>query len=267
VVDRGSSNGVRINGVELKRAILDAGDVVELGDVQLKFVPAGQMYHPQDPYHGARRAPFQPASDGEELRPRFAAAKLAAVGAILVLIGVIAFVATRGSEDPIAAAPGAAQLDTNPAARALEEAHRLLAAGDTEGALQKSKEIPPESNLRETAVFKEIQAKWAESIFTRADAESDKARKRALLDLIAKSPDVGSVSRKRAVNEIADLDADSVDIADLPTASKDKKSIKAPKPSMAPASTRPTRATSQTEQPAPTPTKEVKGGLVRETPF
>ena len=267
VVDRGSSNGVRINGVELKRTILDAGDVVELGDVQLKFVPAGQMYQPQDPYHGARRTPFQPASDSEELRPRFAAAKLAAIGAILVLIGVIAFVATRGTEDAIAESPGAAQPDTNPAAQALEEAQRLLAAGDTEGALQKSKEIPPESNLRETTIFKEIQARWAEGIFDRAHAEPDKARKRSLLDLIAKSPDVGSVSRKRAVNEIADLDADSVDIADLPTATKNKKAVKPSRPSMAPASARPQRAAAPAEQPAPTTTKEVKGGLVRETPF
>src|SRR5436190_19551533 len=34
IVDRDSSNGVRVNGVELKRALLDVGDVIELGDVQ-----------------------------------------------------------------------------------------------------------------------------------------------------------------------------------------------------------------------------------------
>ena len=41
ILDQGSSNGLRINGADLPSAMLRSGDVVELGDVRLKFVPAG----------------------------------------------------------------------------------------------------------------------------------------------------------------------------------------------------------------------------------
>lgn len=46
IVDKGSSNGVRINGVDLKRSIIEAGDVIELGDVRFRFVGAGQVFVP-----------------------------------------------------------------------------------------------------------------------------------------------------------------------------------------------------------------------------
>ena len=46
IVDHGSSNGIRINGVDLARGLLDARDLVELGDVVLKFIPEGQLYRP-----------------------------------------------------------------------------------------------------------------------------------------------------------------------------------------------------------------------------
>ena len=44
IVDKGSANGIRINGVELKRGILEAGDALELGDVRLRFVAAGKIF-------------------------------------------------------------------------------------------------------------------------------------------------------------------------------------------------------------------------------
>ncbi len=44
IVDKASSNGVRVNGADLRRGIVEPGDVIELGDVQFKFVGAGQIY-------------------------------------------------------------------------------------------------------------------------------------------------------------------------------------------------------------------------------
>src|SRR5262249_48928765 len=44
IVDKQSANGIRINGVELKRGILEAGDALELGDVRLRFVGAGKIF-------------------------------------------------------------------------------------------------------------------------------------------------------------------------------------------------------------------------------
>jgi pSer/pThr/pTyr-binding forkhead associated (FHA) protein len=46
IVDMGSSNGVQVNGAELRRGIVEPGDVIDLGDVRFKFVGAGQIFRP-----------------------------------------------------------------------------------------------------------------------------------------------------------------------------------------------------------------------------
>ena len=48
IVDKGSSNGVRVNSAELRRGIIEPGDVIELGDVKFKFVGAGQIFRPTE---------------------------------------------------------------------------------------------------------------------------------------------------------------------------------------------------------------------------
>lgn len=265
VIDRDSSNGVRVNGVELKRTILDAGDVIELGDVQLRFVLAGQPYHPQEPPAGAsRRRSVEPGTDhGDHARsPTRAVAIVAAVVACLVLGAIVLM---RNDDITVSASPS----EISPATKALKEASALLARGDLEGALKKSQEIPEESNLRESTAFKEIQAKWADGVLKQAAKETDRTKKRALLDQIAKSPDVGSMLRKRAANDIAALDADSVGIEQLPSAEKHTKPPDVPTPTVAP----PPAPPQNTPPPAPVPKRkpeaksEPRGGLVRDTPF
>jgi len=46
VVDLRSANGIRVNGQELRRAILDSGDLLEVGDVRLRCAAAGELYTP-----------------------------------------------------------------------------------------------------------------------------------------------------------------------------------------------------------------------------
>jgi ABC transport system ATP-binding/permease protein len=46
VIDLGSSNGVRINGVELRRGVLEPGDALEVGDVKMRYVGAGEVHWP-----------------------------------------------------------------------------------------------------------------------------------------------------------------------------------------------------------------------------
>src|SRR3984957_1528982 len=48
IVDKGSSNGVRVNGSDLRRGIVEPGDVIELGDVKFKFIGAGQIFRPTE---------------------------------------------------------------------------------------------------------------------------------------------------------------------------------------------------------------------------
>jgi pSer/pThr/pTyr-binding forkhead associated (FHA) protein len=44
VVDLGSANGVRVNGRDVRNAVLQSGDVIELGQVRFRFVGVGETY-------------------------------------------------------------------------------------------------------------------------------------------------------------------------------------------------------------------------------
>ncbi len=46
VLDRGSANGVRVNGTEIERGFIEAGDALEIGQVKLRFIGRGQFYVP-----------------------------------------------------------------------------------------------------------------------------------------------------------------------------------------------------------------------------
>jgi ABC transport system ATP-binding/permease protein len=272
IVDMDSSNGVRINGVDLKRGFLEAGDVLELGDVVLKFIPAGQLFNVQE-YLAAvgRRHSLEPGI-GEFSNRSSSSSRLVATAAIIAVIVVIILAATRTPETP----GGVATVEPprSQAALALDEAERLLAEGDIDGAMAKAAEIPEDSNLRASRVFKDVYARWADQLFEAADEASEKNEKRSILDKIASSQNVGSVERKRAANEIALLDNDSVDVSDLP--SEKPKTAPAPKSTVSPTIQRP-RTNAEPEpaprpEPAqapapPSPRQEVKGGLVRDTPF
>jgi len=46
VIDLGSSNGILINGVELRRGVLEPGDTLQVGDVTLRYVAGGEVFWP-----------------------------------------------------------------------------------------------------------------------------------------------------------------------------------------------------------------------------
>jgi hypothetical protein len=160
---------------------------------------------------------------------------LAVVG-IVVMIGMVA-VGNREPDGGAAAQPG----DT--ATAILDEAKLLVQNGDVEGAHAKiTSELPEDSNARQTSDFREIEARWADMLFDLAGRETDVAKKRALLERIAKATSVDSSRRKRASNEIARLD-EGVDPSTLPAA---------------------TQSTTPSAEPVSTP---LKGGIVRKDPF
>jgi hypothetical protein len=232
IVDRESANGVRVNGVELPRTLLDARDVIELGDVILKFIPAGDIYVP-----GAEESQQLSAltlggtAVGAELGLSTGkwsnGVKLAAVGggvAIVLALGVA--IATRGSSAQPEIAGGAAE-PVDSAMRTLADAKALLDKGDIDGAAAKTSEIPEDSNARKTADYRQIQGAWADALFAKAAASNDPAQKRTFLDQISRATNVDSIRRKRAANELSALSAGSVDISDLPSAPKDPPKIAA----------------------------------------
>jgi ABC transport system ATP-binding/permease protein len=234
IVDRESANGVRVNGVELPRTLLDARDVIELGDVILKFIPAGDIYVPgADESQQASAFTLGGSSLGPYAYPGPGALgklphglKLAAIGggvALLVALGVV--IATRGGSPEPEIASGSELTDT--AMRTLTEAKALLDKGDVDGAMRKASDIPEASNARKTVEYRQIQGAWADALFAKANDSRDPAQKRALLDQIARASTVDSIRRKRAANELASQGGDSVDISDLPSAPKDPPKVAA----------------------------------------
>jgi pSer/pThr/pTyr-binding forkhead associated (FHA) protein len=280
VVDLGSANGVRVNGVELPNSILDARDVIELGDVVLKFLPAGEIYIP-----GADET-FHPPPVTTGMGGLSTWAKVG-IGAGLVVAAGIVLLAMALGNNPVTTEP-LAQSESDGIARLLSDAKGLLARGDAQGAMEKADQIPSSSNLRNSADFKLIQAAWADDLFGKAAASGDAAEKRSLLDKIARSATLDPVRRKRAANELDAMRQAAVNVADLPseqgisvepsdsaapaepeTPDADSKAAGSSKKTAALAATKPPAPTAAKSAAAPKSTKPSPGGatLVRQNPF
>ena len=225
IVDKGSSNGVRVNGADLRRGIIEAGDIIELGDVRFKFVGAGQIFLPgatdthQFESIGERSANGVSRSGrGLGVIPWLLMGMILASGAV----GVWAYKRQRqanGNSPP----PATSQVDTgeeliladaaracDPAENRCEEAHEKIIQG-----------IGENSPLRNDKRFRLIELRWAEQIFERALNETDTARKRALYELVEKQTTVDEPHRKMATDRLHELDAQTVLAANRPPAAKD----------------------------------------------
>ena len=136
IVDKASSNGVRVNGADLRRGIVEPGDVIELGDVQFKFVGAGQIYRPAE---GQPLAALSDRPPNEAARARRPSNTLpVAIFAAVVVAGTLgAWVYTRRDPDSRAPVGMTATPQPTPERAALDEAKALCASGDCEGAHKK----------------------------------------------------------------------------------------------------------------------------------
>jgi ABC transport system ATP-binding/permease protein len=208
IVDKGSSNGVRVNGADLRRGIIEAGDVIELGDVKFKFVGEGQIFRPG-------------ASDSQQLaaisnrtatviaggRGKSSILPAVLLGT-LVAAGAVATWAYLGRQkvdvstqpQPSASVPESADSAT------LTDAKRLCDNGDFEAAHQKIAQLPDPSSFRGTADFKFIEYSWATNLLLRADTEPDPATKRALLERVSGSNSVDPNLRQKANERLVALD-------------------------------------------------------------
>jgi pSer/pThr/pTyr-binding forkhead associated (FHA) protein len=206
-VDLGSANGVRVNGAELPSTLLDGRDVIELGDVFFKFLPAGEIFiaGAEETTRQFLSSPPRALSNGAKI----------AIAATVIAVGVVVALALRNPEPP--PAPIAQTSGGDRLAQTLKDARALLASGDTEGAMQKASVIPEGSNLRESADFKAIQDAWADGLFDKAQATQDVTEKRALLDRIARATSVDQARRKRAADEFDSLQRPAVNVSDLPS--------------------------------------------------
>lgn len=252
LVDRESANGIRLNGVELQRGLIDARDTIELGDVVFKFIPAGQIYIPGAEESqqisavtraAAERSTPTPVERGVSSGGLPTGVKVVAALFGLGLLVVLGMVTLRGS---VSSDGATAAQPADGASKVIREALAMVQQGDVEGAhLKITSEIPEDSNLRQSQDFKDIEARWADMLFDLATTETDPSKRRALLDRIAKAPSVDSVRRKRAANEVEKLDAEGIPLSDLPPTAMQP--IAKPE-----ASARP---------------PDLKGGIVRKDPF
>lgn len=130
VRDIGSSNGVRLNGRDVKDAPLAPGDLVELGQVRFRFVGPGEVYV-FEADSTVQVGISEPESPG---RVQFIAGGIIIVAAIAVAIWLF----TLGNESPNADAATTRPHVTDVLAEALSECQQALARGDSSAALSAS---------------------------------------------------------------------------------------------------------------------------------
>ncbi|MEO7110211.1 MAG: FHA domain-containing protein [Polyangiaceae bacterium] len=206
IVDKGSSNGVRVNGSDLRRGIVEAGDIIELGDVRFKFVGQGQIFLPGVNDSQQLESISDRVADAALGRRRSSGGVIAMVViAMFALVGFVGFIFLKhktggATTDPTSASPDDATTAVLASAKALcaqgncEAAHDKLLLG-----------IPDGSPARDTADFKAIEASWADMMLDRENNEPDPMRKQSILKMVSATPTVDAGRRKIADDRLAAL--------------------------------------------------------------
>lgn len=209
IVDKGSSNGVRVNGSDLRRGIIEAGDVLELGDVRMRFVGAGQIFLPgvgdsQQLEALSDRTPSSlPAATQAQGSGVLPWVIVGAMIALLVVLGGYLYIQkTRETPTPT---PTATQ---SPEEAALAAAKVLCDQGKCDLAHDKLLiSVPEGSSLRTSSDYQTIETRWADGVLDRADKETDPTRKRALLHQVSDATTVPDSRKQIALSKLRELDA------------------------------------------------------------
>ena len=222
IVDKGSSNGVRVNAVELKRSIIEAGDVIELGDVRFKFVGAGQVFVPGP--NESQQLTAISDRDAELADPRrkgwggYALPIVGAgvVGALIILLFVY-FLRSRATG---VETPGNGVITTTADAdqALVMEAKKNCSSDECEAGYTQIQSLPEKSPWRDSADFHQVEALWAESQIKKARAEPDLGQKRVILNRAAAAKTLDDAHRKMISTELTALDQVPVP-SQVPTAS------------------------------------------------
>ncbi len=215
IVDKASANGIRINGVELKRGILEAGDALELGDVRMRFVGAGKIFRTgTDQSQQLAAAAFDNGApsmvSSSAAKPGFGMGKLVGLG---VGVGVVVIAAvvmltrpTGGATTGGSTKPDSAHV-TGEGAELLKQALEKLAAKDIDGAHLKVQEIPESSTVRDDPAVKDVEGAWADTMFAKVEQAPDSAAKKALLHTVSATPTVDAERRKKAADLVREIEA------------------------------------------------------------
>jgi len=249
IVDKGSSNGVRVNAVELKRSIIEAGDVIELGDVRFKFVGAGQVFVPGP--NESQQLTAISDRDAELADPRrkgwggYALPIVGAgvVGALIILTFVYVLRSRAGSDVP---PNGNITQPTDADQQLVMEAKKSCTTDECDAAYAQVSALPEKSPWRDSIDFRQIESLWAESIMKKARLEPEPGQKRLMLNRASAAKTLDDNHKKQLALEIAALDQVPAIPSQAPTATVRE-------PVTPPSATAPPN-TATTRAPAPHPT-------------
>lgn len=205
IVDKGSSNGVRVNAVELRRSLIEAGDVIELGDVRFKFVGAGQIFVPGP--NESQQLTAISDREAELVDPRKRSWRgyglpifgAGLIGALVILAGVYAVQTRTPTGD------GAGKTN-DPEQALVMDARRACTIDDCDASYERVwKGLSPQSTWRTSNEVKQITAIWADSLLKKARASTEVDEQRAILERVANSANADEARRKQAADQLAAL--------------------------------------------------------------
>lgn len=194
IFDLGSANGTRINGIQASRAVLESGDIIQLGEVRLRFLPA-EGAHSLAPLEEVPETTEAGSRTPKSLIALLVVGGLLATGAGAVWVTMRSAPATvpprgadtsarrvstgdfgaadtaesRVADSPQAVTRAPADGEGSPIPepqeweRELVRARRALARGRFDRAYSIAQELPPDSILRQTPEFGEIRYRYVQS--------------------------------------------------------------------------------------------------------
>ncbi len=214
IVDKGSSNGIRVNAAELRRGIVEAGDLIELGDVRLKFVAAGQVFVP-GPNESQQLTAISDriAPDPDVKRGKTGVLPFAILGAVvaLLVLGGGLLLMKRRSQTVDTPVPATSQSPIDQEKQLLQEALAMCSSPksgeDCQAAHVKATTgLRETSPLRESADFQKLESTWADYMFAKADAEPDFAKRKEIYQKVSQTLGVDQEHRKSATDRLDNLD-------------------------------------------------------------
>ena len=154
-----------MNGSDLRRGIVEPGDVIELGDVQFKVLGQGQLFSPRTSESQQLAAiSLRSATAVVHVHPGGKSNLLLAItiGTVLALGVIVAYVVRRQPAPDVAEPSSTTSVtDTTGADTAmLADARRMCDVGDVEGAHRKAAQLPPGLPLHTSGDFKYIESTW-----------------------------------------------------------------------------------------------------------
>jgi ABC transport system ATP-binding/permease protein len=215
VVDAGSANGIRINGVDLHRGIVEPGDAIEFGDVRLRYVAAGKYFRPA--VDVSQQLPaiagFEPMASSSAAASNVGAKRnagrlVAVVVALVAVVGLVALLMTNksGNDNPAPASSAPAIATSEAEAKTLlKAAHRLAdEKDDLAGAHNMLKSIP-DGPVRDSDAFRALEDRWADSMFKLVEQTTKLDQKRKILNEISEAKSVSQDKRLRAAKLASEL--------------------------------------------------------------